>query len=55
MVLAQAASDRADTQFQLEVDSLAVQGQRLKWNFCNRSFLTEAEVCACGLVTLTEV
>jgi hypothetical protein len=55
MVLAQYWNQAADDAFQQEVDSLSVQGQRLKWNFCNRSFLTEAEVCACGLVTLTQV
>jgi hypothetical protein len=54
MVLAQAANERADTQFQLEVDALAVQGQKLTWNFCDRRYWTETEVCACGIVTLTD-
>jgi hypothetical protein len=56
MVLSQAANDRADTQFQLEVDSLAIQGQKLKWNFCGqtRNYWTESEACGCGLVTLTD-
>jgi hypothetical protein len=56
MVLAQAANERADTQLQLEVDALTVQGQKLKWNFCGSGYSCCLETIPLGtsVTTLTD-
>src|SRR4030095_11186965 len=36
VVLAQYANSRADEYYQMEVDALVAQGQKLTWNFCPR-------------------
>jgi hypothetical protein len=52
VVLAQAASERAEKHYEREVDTLVAQGQVLKYNFggCNYSY--ESAVCVSGLVEL---
>ena len=56
VALAQAASERADFNFQSEVDALVAQGQKLTWSFCGkRSCWCETLPFTGGTVTtLTE-